>query len=545
MRDTNRGRTAPSPIRLLIPYSSLLPNSVGSLRTFRYPLLFIPRSGNVPRQESRYIGREAPLTSKSFIPQFRSVSRYEAVFKPSLACQFGCKHVEEGWPDEAASPPKSTDPSCTIGGKICERSACSHSSAASAISDSNLSNPRPSCVSYCTLKGNGTLELRQNFLTILNNASRQLNIAANMPKTSDATSFSRPVSATLLPVLATIACILCLPILVSHIRSKNLATSVLISWIVLENIFNLINPLLWPTNDFANAWNGAGLCDVESKLRLAASIGYVGALVCIYRHLAVILNTEQIVLVPSPAQRRRRIAIEMALCFGFPVYIMIAGYIVQSGRYYILAIAGCVPMLDSSWLSVVLVLIWPGVMWVVAAGYCSIIIHRLIKYRRQVSGILSSPHSRYNQSQFIRLFAMATALIVIFFPVALYIFVLNLSFPGMRRTYSWSRVHNWTPVYFTRSYGGETFDCWVEVATGYVVFISFGFGRDALLTYRRVLHNLGLGKIFPRLKCSRGQGVRGTLQSLGDVSLATRFGSMSSRVKLIFSRRSNETSSSV
>jgi len=54
-----------------------------------------------------------------------------------------------------------------------------------------------------------------------------------------------------------------------------------------------------------------------------------------------------------------------------------------------------------------------------------------------------------------------------------------------------------------------------------------------------------LGKIFPRLKYSRGQGVRGTLQSLGDVSLATRFRSMSSRVRLIFSRRSNETSSPV
>jgi pheromone a factor receptor len=366
-----------------------------------------------------------------------------------------------------------------------------------------------------------------------------------MSKTGDTTFVSRPASATLLPLLATIACLLCFPILVSHIRSRNLATSVLTFWIVLENVFNLINPLLWPSKDFVNGWNGAGLCDVESKLRLAASIGYVGALVCIYRHLAVILNTEQIALVASPAQRRRRIAIEMALCFGFPVYIMIASYIVQSGRYYIFAIAGCVPMLDSSWPSTVLVLIWPGVMWVVAAGYCSTIIHRLIKYRRQVSSILSSPHSRYNQSQFIRLFAMATALIAIFLPVALYIFVLNLSYPAMRRTYSWSRVHNWTPVYFTRSYSGETFDCWVEVVTGYVVFISFGFGRDALSTYRRVLHNLGLGKIFPRLRYSRGQGVRGALPSLGDVSLATRFGSVGSRARLIFSHRSNETPSPV
>jgi pheromone a factor receptor len=140
------------------------------------------------------------------------------------------------------------------------------------------------------------------------------------------------------------------------------------------------------------------------------------------------LNAEQIALVPSPAQRRRRIAIEMALCFGFPVSVMIAGYAVQSGRYYIFAIAGCVPVLDSSWLSVV---IWPGVMLVVTAGYCSMIIHRLIKYRRQVSGILSAAHSRYNQSQFVRLFAMATALIVIFLPVALYIFVLNLSFQDL------------------------------------------------------------------------------------------------------------------
>jgi pheromone a factor receptor len=441
-----------------------------------------------------------------------------------------------------ASQLTSIDPSSTVGGKICARSACSHSSATSAILNSDPSSSRPSYVSYYPLKGNGTLKLRQNFLTILNNASRQLNVATNMSKTGDTAFLSRPASATLLPVLATIACILCFPTLVSHIRSRNLAASVLTFWIVLENVFNLINPLLWPSKDLVNGWNGAGLCDVESKLRLAASVGYVGALVCIYRHLAVILNTEQIALVASPAQWRRRITIEMALCFGFPVYIMVASYIVQSGRYYVFPIAGCVPMLDSSWPSTVLVLIWPGIMWVVAAGYCSTIIHRLIKYRRQVSGILSSPHSRYNQSQFIRLFAMATALIVIFLPVALYIFVLNLSFPAKRRTYSWSRVHNWTPIYFTRSYSGETFDCWVEVVTGYVVFISFGFGRDALLTYRRVLRNLGLGKIFPRLRYSGGQGVRG---ALGDVSLATRFGSVSSWARLIFSHRSNETPSLV
>jgi hypothetical protein len=86
MRDTDRGRATPSPVPLLFPYSSLLSNFVGSLRTFCTQLLFIPRLGNVPHEESHCIGWEATLTSKSFMTQFRSVSRYGAFFKPGLAC---------------------------------------------------------------------------------------------------------------------------------------------------------------------------------------------------------------------------------------------------------------------------------------------------------------------------------------------------------------------------------------------------------------------------------------------------------------------------
>jgi hypothetical protein len=95
MCDTDRGRATPFPSRLLFHIRHCFQNFVGSPRTFRAQVLFIPRSGNVPREESRYIGREAPLASKSFITQFRSVSRYGAVFKPSLACQVDCKHVKE------------------------------------------------------------------------------------------------------------------------------------------------------------------------------------------------------------------------------------------------------------------------------------------------------------------------------------------------------------------------------------------------------------------------------------------------------------------
>jgi pheromone a factor receptor len=389
------------------------------------------------------------------------------------------------------------------------------------------------------------LELRKHLPTILEPTFDQPNTAVRMSATTNPKSLSRPLSAILLPILATSACILCLPILVNHIKSRNLATSVLISWIVLENVYNLVNPLLWPTNDFGRWWDGVGLCDVESKLRLAGYMGYASALVCIYRQLALILNTEQIVLVPSPAQRRRRIAIEIALCFGAPIYIMLAHFIVQSGRYYVFAITGCVPILDSSWPSIVLVLIWPGIMWLVAAAYCSIIIHRLIKYRRHVSGILSGPHSRYNQSQFTRVFAMATALILIFLPLALYILVQNLSYNGVRNPYSWSRTHDWSnSTFFMPSSSGENFGRWIEVVTGFVVFVSLGLSRDGLLMYRRLLLKVGLGRIFPRLRFSYCQEVRGVLHSPEHTSLATKFGSMCSLARLIFHRRSHAGSPS-
>lgn len=362
-----------------------------------------------------------------------------------------------------------------------------------------------------------------------------------MSATAEFIPLSRPLSAILLPILASVTCILCLPILINHIKSRNLAQSVLIVWIVLENVYNVINPLLWPTNDFGLWWNGVGLCDVESKLRLAGNMGYIGALVCIYRQLAAILNTEQIVLAPSAAQCRRRIAIEITLCFGFPIYIMAAHYIVQSGRYYIFAITGCVPILDSSWLSVVLVLIWPGVMWVVAAIYCATIIRRLVKYRRQVSSILSASRSTYNQSQFARVFAMATALILIFVPVALYILVQNLSYGGVRNSYSWTRTHDWTnSISFMASSTGENFGRWTEVATGFVVFITFGLGTNGISTYRRILLKLGFGRVFSNLKPSRGPEVRPVVHTPELGSPTIRLESMSPRKILVFERHTND-----
>lgn len=330
------------------------------------------------------------------------------------------------------------------------------------------------------------------------------------------TTISRSPSATLLPILAIIAGFVCLPILVMHIKSHNLAASVLVFWIVLENVFNFINPLIWPTADESSWWLGYGLCDVEVKLELAASLAYIGAVVCIYRRLARVLDTSRIVLVASPAQRWRHIALEIVLCFGLPIYIMVAHYIVQPSRYYLVPVEGCLPSFSNCWPSIVLVYIWPVVLWIVAAIYCTMIAHRLVKCRREFSDILSASQSQLNKSRFIRLFALATTLSLIFLPLAVDLFVGNIHisvenerFGGI--SFSWETIHRpgWTDdIALVRSddtaYGTVNFDHWLQVTTGYVVFLSFGFGQDALLMYRDLWTKLGsLRVLFTRFRSAR------------------------------------------
>ena len=148
---------------------------------------------------------------------------------------------------------------------------------------------------------------------------------------------------------------------------------------MLQNFLTFINTLIWPTDDMNNWWPGHGLCDIEVKLMQATSLGVVSCLVCMLRDLAQVLNTERTVLSLSDAQRRRQLVVDCLLCFGAPVYMMVAHYVVQSNRYYIFAIAGCNAGFDPSWPSVALVWLWPPIFCLVSCYY---------------AGMSSSPISR-------------------------------------------------------------------------------------------------------------------------------------------------------
>lgn len=172
------------------------------------------------------------------------------------------------------------------------------------------------------------------------------------------------------PALAFFATLLSIPPFIAHVKGRNLAAATLIFWVTIFNFFSFINALIWPTDDIGSWWNGAGLCDIEVKLQDAASVGGPGALACIFRQLAIILDTERTVLAPSRRQRRKTLALEIALCIAFPAWMFIAQYIVQTHRYYIFAIAGCNPVYDDSWLTIALIFIWPFVLSILDLYYC-------------------------------------------------------------------------------------------------------------------------------------------------------------------------------
>ena len=183
-------------------------------------------------------------------------------------------------------------------------------------------------------------------------------------------SIKRYPLAVVLPVLSFISIALCIPPLVLHAKNRNLPATTLICWSLLLNLFNIINALTWPNDDTASWWDGTGLCDIEVKVMVAGYVAVPGALLCILRGLAIVLDTSRAMLVPSKTQRWRNRAMELLFCVVVPVIAMITHIVWQKSRYLLYSVSGCVNNFDESWVSFVLAYMWPPIICLIAGYYC-------------------------------------------------------------------------------------------------------------------------------------------------------------------------------
>ncbi|MCJ1331300.1 a-factor receptor [Thelotrema lepadinum] len=304
----------------------------------------------------------------------------------------------------------------------------------------------------------------------------------------------------LLVTLSFFALFLSVPALVWHIKNRSLPASSLILWIVLENVFNIINALIWPNDNVTTWWIGEGYCDINIKLDAAANIGLLGSLCCILKSLAKALDTDNARLMLTPAKRQRTMLLEIFYCIGFPIVFAVLGFIIQPYRYYVFAIAGCVPPFSDSWLTVMIYYVWPPIFCVINAYYSILLIIRIRYYRRDFSIILTSSTSGLNKSRFIRLFTAAMILLFIVIPTQIYALYRNLQDPIT--TFDWFTTHDpkaWNTVVFVPTYGTVFPDRWIRTSLALPVFICFGWGRDAKILYKSWALLLGLDRFFPSL----------------------------------------------
>ena len=173
-----------------------------------------------------------------------------------------------------------------------------------------------------------------------------------------------------LPILSFFSITLGIPPLLLHAKNRNFPATSLVSWSILLNLFNIINALTWPNDDVDSWWDGAGLCDIELKFMVAGYVGVPGSLMCIFRSLAIVLDTDRATLVPSKGQRWRNRFMDMLFCVVVPVIAMITHIVWQKSRYLLYSISGCVNDFDESWVSLILAFIWPPVICLAAAYYC-------------------------------------------------------------------------------------------------------------------------------------------------------------------------------
>lgn len=193
----------------------------------------------------------------------------------------------------------------------------------------------------------------------------------------DSTTMPRQAysSGILLSSFSIVIVLLIIPPMCWHFRNRNIGATALVAWVILMNFQSFVNALIWPTDDIGTWFSGDGLCDVQIKLQVASQVALPAAFACVLRALANVMDTDRTTLGLTKAQRRREYAIDLTWVLVLPMLQMLFHYIVQTSRYYIWGVSGCVPSVSASWVTVVLILVPPTVWTFICAYYASRCFH--------------------------------------------------------------------------------------------------------------------------------------------------------------------------
>ncbi|GBE87051.1 predicted protein [Sparassis crispa] len=204
----------------------------------------------------------------------------------------------------------------------------------------------------------------------------------------------------------------------------------LITWLLLCNIIQGINSLVWASNIAVHVpvW-----CDIVTKVLLGAWVALPAACLCLCRHLQ---NCARQV---ETKGRRSFLALDLALCVAVPVLYMAIHVIVQDRRFDLVEEYGCEPSIYISTPAVILIWLPPFVLCVIAFCYAFL---ALLNFRQAVRVTSLRNSSGFRVLTFIR--PILTAFIIVSLILSSSAFSLHariVSTAGLEPWTSWVAVH--------------------------------------------------------------------------------------------------------
>ncbi|CAE6372428.1 unnamed protein product [Rhizoctonia solani] len=291
-----------------------------------------------------------------------------------------------------------------------------------------------------------------------------------------------------------------------HWRAKNIGTLLYIGWTVLGNLNWLINTIVWrgTWEELAPRW-----CDFSSKIIIGQSVGLTAASLCINRKLYNIATIQSVTR--SPKSKRINDIVDLCLGILLPIIVMALHYVVQPNRYNIIENIGCWPPSQPTLLTVPMTTIWPIIIGTASFIYCGLSIRAFLSARQQFNQVLNNSGSGVNMSRYFRLMALATEEMLFTLPFAIFLLVTNLTRFPVVPWVSWEDTHLdyykviKTPWILLRadpmSYNTMMINLWVLPAGGFLFFIWFGLGGEAIASYKNAFWKVaGLFGIKPKPK---------------------------------------------
>ncbi|TDL19932.1 STE3-domain-containing protein [Rickenella mellea] len=295
------------------------------------------------------------------------------------------------------------------------------------------------------------------------------------------------------PVVSFLCFLLLLSPLPWQFRAWNTGTCMYIFWIATDCLICFINSLVWHNNaiDWAPVY-----CDISTRIMMGASVAIPACSLCIQRRLYYMTNTCGVTT--SRREKTKNVCIDLAICLGFPLFIMALAYIPQGQRYDIFEDIGCLYSVYDVWPAILTFYIWPLVLGLISTVYCVMTLRSFVRRRSELNEFLNSGDNSIASNRYYRLMLLTCTEVVFTIPLASYV-LYNVAI-DMDKNFSWEHIHygfHVVPTYPSiiwrnnkRLHVGMEFSRWIIILCAIVFCAFFTFAEDSRNNYRALFRTV-------------------------------------------------------